>query len=130
MSTMDNILEFSHATPEEEAAAKRVSKKLDLGDIYFTYNLPIQILLSFKEDGDPQSGIDPYKTSVWNYMPRKNRMDEQTLADLFIDPDSITKDDIKDLMVVTAAILRNLGKEMLKLGEGKIDTVYYPNCED
>ena len=127
---MDNILEFSHATPEEEAAAKRVSKKLDLGEIYFTYNLPIQIFLSFKEDGDPQSGIDPHKTCVWNYMPRKNRMDEQTLADLFTDPDSITKDDIKDLMVVTAAILRNLGKEMLKLGEGKTDCVYYPNCED
>lgn len=127
---MDNILEFSHATPEEEAAAKRVSKKLDLGEIYFTYNLPIQIFLAFKEDGDPQSGIDPYKAGVWNYMPRKNRMDEQTVADLFTDPDSITKDDIKDLMVVTAAILRNLGKEMLKLGEGKTDCVYYPNCED
>lgn len=127
---MDNILEFSHAAPEEEAAAKRVSKKLDLGEIYFTYNLPIQIFLAYKEDGDPKSGIDPYKTGVWNYMPRKNRMDEETLADLFIDPDSITKDDIKDLMVVTAAILRNLGKEMLKLGEGKTDCVYYPNCED
>ena len=127
---MDNILEFNHATPEEEAAAKRVSKKLDLGEIYFTYNLPIQIFLAYKEDGDPKSGIDPYKTGVWNYMPRRNRMDEQTLADLFIDPDSITKDDIKDLMVVTAAILRNLGKEMLKLGEGKTDCVYYPNCED
>ena len=123
---MDNILEFSHATPEEEAAAKRVSKKLDLGEIYFTYNLPIQIFLAYKEDGDP----DPYKTGVWNYMPRKNKMDEETLADLFTDPDSITKDDIKDLMVVTAAILRNLGKEMLKLGEGKTDCVYYPNCED
>ena len=127
---MDNILEFSHATPEEEAAAKRVSKKLDLGEIYFTYNLPIQIFLAYKEDGDPKSGIDPYKTGVWNYMPRKNKMDEETLADLFTDPDSITNDDIKALMVVTAAILRNLGKEMLKLGEGKIDTVYYPNCED
>ena len=127
---MDNILEFNHATPEEEAAAKRVSKKLDLGEIYFTYNLPIQIFLAYKEDGDPKSDIDPYKTCVWNYMPRRNRMDEQTLADLFTDPDIITKDDIKDLMVVTAAILRNLGKEMLKLGEGKTDGVYYPNCED
>ena len=130
MSTMDNLLEFSHATPEEEAAAKRVSKKLGLGEIYFAYNIPIQIFLAYKEGGDPQSGIDPHKTYVWNYMPRKNRMDEQTLADLFTDPDSITKDDIKDLMVVTAAILRNLGKEMLKLGEGKTDCVYYPNCED
>lgn len=45
---MDNILEFSHATPKEEAAAKRVSKKLDLGEIYFTYNLPIQIFLAYK----------------------------------------------------------------------------------
>lgn len=63
-------------------------------------------------------------------MPRKNRMDDQMLADLFTDPDGITKDDVKDLMVVTAAILRNLSKEMLKFGEEKIDTVYYPNCED
>lgn len=127
---MDKILEFSHATPEEEAAAKRVSKKLNFGEIYFTYNLPIQILLVYKKEDDPKSGIDPYETCVWNYMPRKNRMNEQSLADLFSDPDSITKDDVKDLMVVTAAILRNLSKKMLKLGEGKIDTVYYPNCKD
>ena len=127
---MLNILEFSHATPEEEAAAKRVSKKLDLGEIYFAYNLLIQIFLAYKEEGNPKSGIDPHETCVWNYMPRKNRMDEQSLADLFVDPDHITMADVKDLMVVTAAILRNLGKEMLKLGEGKTDTVYYPNCED
>ena len=120
---MDNILEFSHATPEEEAAAKRVSKKLDLGAIYFTYNLPIQIFLAYKEEDNPKSGIDPHKTCVWNYMPRRNRMDEQTLADLCTVADSITKDDIEDLMVVTAAIVRNLGKEMLKLGEGKTDCV-------
>ena len=126
----DKILEFSHATAEEEAAAKRVSKKISLGEIYFTYNLPIQVFLAYNEDGNPKSGIDPYRTCVWNYMPRKNRMDEETLADIFSDPDSLTKADVKDLMVVTAAILRNLGKEMIKLGEGKTDTVYYPNCED
>ena len=126
----NKILEFSHATAEEEAAAKRVSKKISLGEIYFTYNLPIQIFLAYNEDDNPKSGIDPYRTCVWNYMPRKNRMDEETLADIFSDPDSLTKNDIKDLMVVTAAILRNLGKEMIKLGEGKTDTVYYPNCED
>lgn len=65
-------------------------------------------------------------------MPRKNRMDEQTLADLFTDPGSITKDDVKDLMAATAAILRKLGKEkmLLKLGEGKTGTVYCPNCEE
>lgn len=124
------ILEFSHATAEEEAAAKRVSEKISLGEIYFSYNIPIQIFLAYNEDDNPKSGIDPYRTCVWNYMPRKNRMDEETLADIFSDPDSITKDDIKDLMVVTAAILRNLGKEMIKLGEGKTDCVYYPNCED
>ena len=124
------ILEFKHATAKEEAAAKRISKKLDLGEIYFRYNVPIQIFLGYKEDDNPKSGIDPYKTCVWNYMPRKNRMDEQTLADLFSDPASITKADIKDLMLVTSAVLRNLGKQMIKLGEGKTDCVYYPNCED
>lgn len=115
---------------KKKAAAKRVSKKLALGEIYFAYNLPIQIFLAYKEEDNPESGIDPHKTCVWNYMPRKNRMDNGSLADFFSDPDSITKDDIKDLMVVTAAILRNLGKEMLKLGEGKTNIVYYPNCED
>jgi len=127
---MDNILEFSHATPEEEAAAKRVSKKLGLGEIYFSYNLPIQIFLAYKKEDDPKSGIDPHKTYVWNYMPRKNRIDEETLANIFSDPDSLTKDDFNDFMIATSAILRNLSKEMLKLGEGKTDTVYYPNCED
>ena len=126
----NKILEFSHATAKEEAAAKRISKKLGLGEIYFTYNIPIQIFLTYNEEENPKSGIDPRKTCVWNYMPRKNRMDEETLADLFSDPDSITKEDVKDLMVVTAAILRNLGKEMIKLGNGKTDCVYYPNCED
>ncbi len=124
------ILEFKHATAEEEAAAKRVSEKISLGETYFTYNLPIQVFLGYNEDDNPKSGIDPHKTCVWNYMPRKNQMAEETLADIFSDPDSLTKDDIKDLMVVTAAILRNLGKEMLKLGNGKTDCVYYPNCED
>ena len=130
MSTMDNILEFSHATPEEEAAAKRVSKKLGLGEIYFAYNIPIQIILAYKEEDNPKSGIDPYKTCVWNYMPRKSRIDKETLADIFSNPNSLTKDDFNDFMTATSAILRNLSKEMLKLGEGKIDTVYYPNCED
>lgn len=126
----DKILEFKHATAKEESAARRLAKKLNLGAIYFAYNIPIQIFLSYNEEDNPKSGIDPYKTCIWNYMPRKNRMDEESLADLFADPDNITKDDVKDLMVVTAAILRNLGKEMIKLGEGKTDCVYYPNCED
>ena len=52
-----NILEFSHATPEEEAAAKRVSKKLDLGEIYFAYNLPIQIFLAYKEEDNPKRAV-------------------------------------------------------------------------
>lgn len=126
----DKILEFKHATAKEESAARRLAKKLNLGAIYFAYNIPIQIFLAYNEEDNPKSGIDPYKTCIWNYMPRKNRMDEESLADLFANPDSITKNDIKDLMVVTAAILRNLGKEMIKLGEGKTDCVYYPNCED
>jgi hypothetical protein len=123
------ILDFSHATAEEVAAAKRVSEKLGLGEIYFAYNVPIQVFLAYKEEDNPKSGIDPYRTCVWNYMPRKNRIDEETLADIFSDPDSLTKDDFNDFMIATSAIFRNLSKEMLKLGEGKTDTVYYPNCE-
>lgn len=124
------ILEFSHATPEEEAAAKRVSQKLGLGEIYFTYNIPIQVFLGYNKENDPKSGINLKESCIWNYMPRKNTMVEETLDELFSSSETVTDKDIKDLMVVTAAILRNLGKEMLKLGEGKTDTVYYPNCED
>ena len=124
------ILDFSHATAEEVAAAKRVSEKLGLGEIYFAYNVPIQVFLAYKEEDNPKSGIDPYRTCVWNYMPRKNRIDEETLADIFSDPDSLTKDDFNDFMTATSAIFRNLSKEMLKLGEGKTDCVYYPNCKN
>lgn len=127
---MDKILDFSHATEEEEAAAKRVSQKLGLGEIYFAYNLPIQVFIGYNEEGNPKSGINLSESCIWNYMPRKNAMAEETLEELFSSSEEVTAADIKDLMIVTAAILRNLSKEMLKLGEGKIATVYYPNCED
>lgn len=127
---MDKILEFKHATSKEKSAARRISKKLKLGEIYFAYNLPMQVSLCHKDEDDPKSGIDIYESYVWNYMPRKSRIDEQRLADLFSAPDKVTKSDIKDFMVATAAIIRNLGKQMLKVGSGKTDYVCYPNCED
>lgn len=124
------ILLFKDATSEEEAAAKRSSLDIaSLKEIYFRYNLPLQVFLIYNIEGDPRSGIDPQRSWIMNWMPRKGVVEKMTFGQLFGSEAEVTPQVVEDFMRASAACLRNLGSQMLKLGWRKTDNVIYPNCE-
>lgn len=126
------ILEWKDA--EAELAAEHISKNLKLGRTYFTYNLPLQIHIVYK-DGKyrktpclMKSKIDMDESYILNYMPRKEQLCTLKFSELFIKPPS--KGDLEDFTEVTADILSHLGDLMIEVGRRRKDVVYYPNCED
>lgn len=126
------ILEWEDA--ETEFAAECVSKNLRLGRIYFTYNLPLQIHIVYK-DGKyrktpclMKSKIDMGKSWILNYMPRKEQLCTLKFSELFINPPS--KENLDDFTKVSAEILSHLGDLLVEVGNRRKDDVYYPNCED
>lgn len=126
------ILEWEDA--KTEFAAKCVSKNLQLGRTYFTYNLPLQIHIVYK-DGKyrktpclMKSKIDMDESYILNYMPRKEQTCALKFSELFIKPPS--KEDLEDFAEVSADILNHLGVLMKDVGRRRKDDVYYPNCED
>lgn len=122
------ILEWKDAKPEDEALARKASKKLQLGKLYFAYNVPLQIWINYKEDDDPGSGIDLSESNILNYMPRKERCEFLNLDEVFSTSEDITAEDIKEFAKVSALILRNLAARMERLDPlGKNHIVYYPN---
>lgn len=124
-----NILEWKTAKPSEERLAKKVSKKLQLGDIYFRYNVPLQVWISYKKENDPKSGIDLKKSRMLNYMPRKECSMFESLSDVFDMSQNIAVKDIKDFMAVAGIILANLAAQFKKFKPLDSDNnyVYYPN---
>ena len=77
-------------------------------DLYWSYNCPLQMW--YNGDGT---------WSILNYMPRKERairLEEQ-----------VTKKELPHFCKNAAQILRNLADLFDALGEGKIDTIYYPD---
>lgn len=126
------ILEWEDA--EAEIAAECISKNLKLGRTYFTYNLPLQIHIIYK-DGKcrktpclMKSKIDMDKSWVLNYMPRKEQLCTLKFSELFIKPPS--KGDLEDFTEVCADILSHLGDLMIEVGRRRKDDVCYPNCKD
>ena len=126
---MEKILEWKGAKPEDEKLAQKVAKKV--GELYFTYNLPLQINIVFNEDEKPESGIDIDSSVILNYMPRKERCERLSLRDVFILDTNVTAQDIKDLMKVSAVILVHLGEQFRKLNPAKDpeSVIVYPNCK-
>lgn len=123
------ILEWEDA--EAELAAEHISKNLKLGRTYFTYNLPLQIHIIYK-DGKyrktpclMKSKIDMDESYILNYMPRKEHLCTLTFSELFIKPPS--KQDLDYFTEVSAEILTHLGDLMLEVGMRRKDDVYYPN---
>ena len=125
------ILEWKDA--KAEIAAKHISKNLRLGRTYFTYNLPLQIYIIYKDGKERKtpcllkSMIDMDKSSILNYMPRKEQLCTLKFSELFINPPS--KQDLKDFTEVSAEILSHLGDLLVEVGRRRSDDVYYPNCE-
>lgn len=77
--------------------------------IYWSYNCPLQ--MQHSDDNDTWS--------VLNYMPRKEQV-------VYID-ERVTKEELPVFCKNAARILRNLAELFDALGEGKIDTIYYPD---
>lgn len=129
---LPSILEWEDA--KAEIAAEYVSKNLKGGRTYFTWNLPLQIHIVYK-DGKyrktpclMKSKIDMNKSWVLNYMPRKEKTCILKFSELFIKPPS--KGDLEDFTEVSAEILTHLGDLLVEVGRRRKDDVYYPNCED
>lgn len=76
--------------------------------LFWSYNCPLQMFPS-----------DNGTWYVLNYMPRK----ERTVA--LGEP--VTKEELPSFCKNTAHILRNLADLFDALGNGKIDTIYYPD---
>ena len=126
------ILEWDDATSEINAEC--VSKNLQLGRTFFTYNLPLSIHIVYNDGKERKtscclkSKIDMGKSYIVNYMPRKERTTILKFSELFIKNPS--KEDLYDFTKVTNDIIRHLGYLMMKVGRRQSDDVYYPNCED
>lgn len=126
------ILEWEDA--ETEFAAERILKNLRLGRTYFTYNLPLQIHIIYKDGKERKtpcllkSKIDMDKSHILNYMPRKEQLCTLKFSELFIKPPS--KQDLEDFTEVTADILSHLGDLLVEVGRRRKDDVCYPNCKD
>lgn len=123
------ILEWKDAKPEDEALARKISKKLQLEKLYFTYNLPLQIWISFNEEENPKSGINAHESIILNYMPRKETCEMLPLDEVFNSYEEITAQDIKDFMKVSAIVLKHLASMMDSFNpKDKSPAIYYPNC--
>jgi len=124
------ILEWEDA--ESEFAAEQVAKNLRLGRTYFTYNLPLQIHIIYKDGKERKtpcslkSMIDMDKSYILNYMPRKEHLCTLKFSELFIKPPS--KQDLDYFTEVSAEILSHLGDLLVEVGMRRKDDVYYPNC--
>lgn len=124
------VLEWKGVDPKDEAAAKAISAKLDLGDIYFSFNVPLQIWITYNVEDQPRSGINLEESQILNYMPRKERCEMQSLDDIFSSGVKVTPEDIKELMRISALVMKNLARLMEKFNplDLKKNSVYYPNC--
>ena len=123
------ILEWNDAKPAEERLAKKISKKLLLGEIYFSYNVPLQVQVVYNKEEDPKSGIDFTKSTILNYMPRKCAVHQELLSEVFNMAKIPDAKDVKDFMKVSGFILENLSKQFKNFKPFKLDysEIYYPN---
>ncbi len=126
------VLEWKGVDLKDEAAAKAISAKLDLGDIYFSFNVPLQIWITYNVEDQPRSGINLEESQILNYMPRKMRCEMQSLADIFSADAKVTPEDIKEFMRISALVMKNLARQMEKFNplDLKKNSVYYPNSSD
>ena len=95
-------------------------KAMKVGDpAFWTFNLPIQIFLPTDTENDG---------SILLYMPRKETCCSMSFEEFFANVEGgANKENIKALCDVSAAILRNLAKNMEEVGNQVRHHVYYPN---
>ena len=116
-----------------ELKAGRLSKNLRSGRAFFTWNLPLQLHIVYKDGVERKtpcllkSKIDMDKSWILNYMPRKGRVSPLKFSEIFIKPPS--KSDLEHFGLVTAEILCHLGDMMQSAGMRNRDTVSHANCD-
>jgi len=126
------ILEWDGVDPKDEEAAKRISQKLQLGEVHFAYNVPLQIWIAYNKEDEPESGINLSESRILNYMPRKERCEMEALDEVFSSDVDVTADDLKEFMRISALIVKNLAKQMENfdpLGGEDRNYIYYPNTK-
>ena len=123
------ILEWNDAKAAEERLARKVSSKLQLGDIYFTYNVPLQVHIIYNKEEDPKSGISFKNSTILNYMPRKCCARMQCFDEIFDMKQRPTAKDVKDFMKISGLVLENLAKQFKNFKPLKLDCseIYYAN---
>ena len=90
---------------------------------FWAFNLPVQIFLP--TDTENEGYTDG---SILLYMPRKETCCSLSFEEFFENVEGgASKENIKALCDVSAAILRNLAKNIEEVGNQTRPNVYYPN---
>lgn len=99
-------------------------KAMKVGDpAFWAFNLPVQVFLP--TDTENEGYTDG---SILLYMPRKETCKMYTFEEFFENVEGgASKENIKALCDVSAAILRNLAKNIEEVGNQARPNVYYPN---
>lgn len=84
-------------------------------DIYWAYNVPLQMWSKHKNPDDKKSKIEGWR--VLNYMPRRQKCK-------FMDK-TITPEEMPKYCKNAAKLLRNLADRFDKMAKNEIDNIYY-----
>ena len=95
----------------------KLDLEFDKDEIYWAYNLPLQMWPIREDPENEKSEIIEY--NILNYMPRKSSC---AMMENEIDLEHIPR-----YCRNTAKLLRNLANLFEALAEKKIDTIYYPD---
>lgn len=86
-------------------------------DLYWTYNLPLQVFPIRADKDDETSTVTGH--NILNYSPRKSRCEETDLSEL------LENQTAEEYFEAAAAHLEHLASMFRKYAKGEIDHVYY-----
>lgn len=88
-------------------------------DLYWSYNMPLQMFPVYEHDEDDTSPVVDY--SVINYMPRKAGCVEVKLSDL------LNEQTHEEYCEAAAAHLEHLAKLFREMAKKEVKYIYYPD---
>lgn len=88
-------------------------------DLYWTYNLPMQMFPIHQDEEDSKSPVIDY--SIVNYMPRKASCATFNLSEVLEDQTH------EEFCEAAAAHLEHLAKLFRQIGRKEIEHIYYPD---
>jgi len=90
----------------------------DKNELYWAYNLPLQVWPEFEIEDDETSPV--VQTRIVNYMPRKEQC-----CSLVLDEDVLGGQTREEFFETAAVHLENLARLMREAAENPAVTVYY-----